>query len=130
MAIRGEPSRWLAGLLAVVVADGAIGAGVWLLCLHAWHWPRADVIAITAIVVVVLAGLGVAPVTSWAAQDAKDRMQPGVGIYRARARKGGIKVKANDSVRIERSKAATDIDVTMDRLPATEAPERRGESAQ
>jgi hypothetical protein len=127
MALRGEPSRWLVGLSALIVFDAAIGVGIWLLSSHVWHWPRADVIAITVGVAAVVGALGIAPVSSWATGRAEPAVRQGVEISRSRAKKGSIKVRAK-SVRIDRSRAGTDIEVTQDSLPVT-APNQDGDHA-
>lgn len=125
VGLRRDSSRWLIALLVVAVVTAALGAGVWLLCSHVWHWPRADVIAATAIVVFAVVALGVAPVPSWVARDAeRRRVSQGVEITRSRAR-GSIKIKARGLARVHRSKAGQDIDVTQDAMPASEAPEQQ-----
>ena len=72
LRFRHDSIRWLIALLVVAVVTTAVGLGVWLLCSRAWHWPRADVIAATAVVVLGLIALGIAPATSWAAGDSGD----------------------------------------------------------
>lgn len=117
-----DSSRWLIALLVIVVITAAVGIGTWLLCSHAWHWARADVIAATSIVVLAVVALGIAPATSWAAGDVERReVSRGVEVTRSRA-KGSIKVKALGTARVDRSQAGQDIDVTQDAMPPSEAP--------
>lgn len=125
MGLRQDSSRWLIALLVVAVVTAAVGGGVWLLCSHVWHWPRADVIAATAIVVLAVAALGVAPVPSWVVGDTERRsLSQGVEITRSRAR-GSIRIKARGLARVHRSRAGQDIDVTQDAMPSNEASEQQ-----
>ena len=103
----------------------AAGAGVWLLCSRAWHWPQADVIAATTGVALAVIALGIAPATSWAARESESSgASRDVEITRSRA-KGSIKVRAQGLARVDRSKAGHDIDVTQNAMPSVEAPERQ-----
>jgi hypothetical protein len=123
MALHRESSRWLVGLLVLVVIDAAISAGTWLLCLHAWHWSRGDLIAISVGVAVFLGALGVAPVSAWATRATEGAARRGVDIFGSRA-KGNIRVRSQDFTRIHRSKAGLDIDVTQDASRPTGSADR------